>query len=125
MKKTILLVDDENTVLVAGKLIVESLGYEALLARSGEVALEIFASNDMSKISLIFLDLMMPGVNGFKILKFARDFKIGIPIILQTGIIANDDLKMARDLGAADLISKPYSKKDIGKLINKYIAKEF
>jgi CheY-like chemotaxis protein len=120
MKKKILFIDDEKDVLTVGKLMIQSLGHEVLLMDSGEKAIEFMSSNDASEIDLVFLDLMMPGMTGLDVLKFMKDSNIQIPTILQTGMATDGDLKQARNLGAVDHLCKPYTKKDLESLINKY-----
>jgi CheY-like chemotaxis protein len=122
MRKKILFIDDERDILIVGKLLVEGLGHEVFLIDSGEKAVEFMSSEDVSEIDLVFLDLMMPGMTGFDVLKFMRDSSIRIPTILQTGMANDSDLEEAKDLGAIDCVCKPYTKQDIKYLIDKYVA---
>ncbi len=122
MKKKILFIDDEKDILIVGELFIQSLGYEALLIDSGEKALQFMNSKYISEINLIFLDVMMPVINGFDVLRFMKNSNIQIPTILQTGIVNDSDLKKARNLGVVDYVGKPYTKKNMEHLIKKYMA---
>jgi len=121
MKKKIFFVDDDQDVLTITELLLKGLGHEVLFANSGEKAIEIIKSTVSAKIDLMFLDLMMHGIDGFDVLEFMKNSNIQIPTIVQTGIIDNNDLKKAKNLGAIDYILKPYTREDIKRLINKYI----
>jgi CheY-like chemotaxis protein len=118
--KKILFVDDDPGMLVVGKMLLKSLGHEVSLVSSGEEAIE-FLKNSKSDIDFIFLDLMMPGINGFEVLTFMRDSHIHIPTVVQTGLIDDDDLNKVKELGVVDCIIKPYSKGDLKLAIEKMI----
>ena len=110
-KRQILIVDDEaiNREILSMMLQEE---YEPLLAENGEMALEIIRENS-DTLSLILLDLLMPGMHGLdllKILKNDQDLK-DIPIIVMT---ADQEAEVASlKFGAADFIPKPYPKKEV------------
>jgi len=120
MTKKILFVDDDQGILIVGNMLLKSLGHEVSLARSGEEAIDIIR-NSKSEIDCIFLDLMMPGIGGYDVLTFMRDSHIMIPVVVQTGLINDDDLNTAKELGAIDYICKPYSKEDVRGAITKMV----
>ena len=120
-EKRILFVDNDQINLSVGNLLLKSLGHKVLLASSGEEAIDII-KNLKSGIDGIFLDLMMPWVNGFDVLTFMRDSYITIPVVVQTGLINHKDIEKAKGLGAVDYICKPYSKEDIRAAIEKMVA---
>lgn len=71
-----------------------------MLANSGKKALFIMTHKKyISKIDLIFLDMMMPGISGLDVLKFMRDSNIQISTVLQIGIVDDRSLKKAMKLG--------------------------
>ena len=61
--ETILFVDDEDVIIDVNREILESLGYKVVAAKSGQEALEVYRKLQ-SKISLIILDMIMPGMDG-------------------------------------------------------------
>ncbi len=104
----VLLVDDEPLNLSAlGRLLRRH--YEVLAATSGARALEI-ASSD-SKPDLILLDIQMPDMNGFQVLKRLKEDPLtrDIPVIFITVMDAMDDFAEGLQAGAVDYIAKPFS----------------
>ena len=119
-EKRILFVDNDHINLIVGEMLLKSLGHKVLLASSGEEAIDII-KNPNSQIDCVFLDLLMFGVNGFDVLTFIRDSRISIPVVVQTGLINDNDVKKAQELGAIGYICKPYSKENIREAIAKMI----
>ena len=120
MRKKILFVDDHCEILSIANITLKSLGHESLLVSSGDEAIKIINNNSDLKIDLIFLDLMMPETNGFDVLRFMNDLNIQIPVVLQTAVMDESDLKKATDLGVKGFLFKPYTKEDIECLINRH-----
>ncbi|GAB3262287.1 response regulator [Chitinimonas naiadis] len=105
-KPTILVVDDtpDNLSLMSGLLRGE---YKVKLAHSGERALQIAAGD--GKPDLILLDIMMPEMDGYEVLRRLQQDQAtrAIPVIFLTAMSAAEDEKIGLDLGAVDYISKP------------------
>ncbi|WP_269532265.1 two-component system response regulator [Chitinimonas sp. BJYL2] len=105
-KHTILVVDDtpDNLALMSGLL--RDL-YKVKLAPNGERALQIAAGD--GKPDLILLDIMMPGMDGYEVLRRlqANPATQQIPVIFLTAMSETDDEKVGLDLGAVDYITKP------------------
>ena len=78
---TVLLVDDEPVVLRVRDLLLETLGYTALTASSGEEGLEIFREGG---VDIVILDYWMPGMDGEQMAREIRKLDRTIPIILST-----------------------------------------
>lgn len=108
MKKiTILIVDDEIRIRRMIKDFLTNYGYLVLEAENGEQALEIFYDNN-SKIDLILLDVMMPKIDGTKVLEEIREYSL-VPIIMLTAKDSEFDEVSSLKSGADDFISKPFS----------------
>lgn len=106
-KKRILVVDDTTDVLQVVSRRLESWGYEALTADSGEEGLRI-AEEQLP--NLILLDIMMPKLKGREVcarLK-ANPKTQKIPVIFLTALGLADHVKAGMDLGADDYIVKPF-----------------
>lgn len=105
-RHTLLVVDDtpDNLSLMSGLLRAQ---YKVKLAPSGERALQI-AGGD-AKPDLILLDVMMPGMDGYTVLRRLQEDPAtrAIPVIFLTAMSAADDEKVGLDLGAVDYITKP------------------
>jgi CheY-like chemotaxis protein len=82
--ETILLVDDDATVLSLCKRILLHGGYAVTAAGSGMEALRLL-QNSAEKIDLALLDVIMPGMNGIELAKHVLSTNPGIPIVLMTG----------------------------------------
>lgn len=107
----ILVVDDEETLCEVLRFNLEEAGYAVDVAYSAEEALTF----DLTKYSLILLDIMMEEISG---LQMARILRSGpstrsIPIIFCTAKDAEDDMVAGLDTGADDYIAKPYSIKNL------------
>lgn len=103
-QRTILIVEDSENISNLIALHLENK-YSIIQAYSGEQALEQFKSNE---IDLIILDIMLPRLNGYEILKFVRKRK-NIPIIILSAKITNEEKIIGLNLGADDYISKPFN----------------
>ena len=114
--ETLLLVDDEMHLLETGKEILEEYGYKTLLAQDGETALERYRQN-MGKIDLTILDLIMPGMGGLKCLNELLAYDPAARVIVASGYSASIKAKEVRRLGARGFINKPYRIQDLLKTI--------
>ncbi|GLR12723.1 two-component system response regulator [Chitinimonas prasina] len=105
-KHTVLVVDDtpDNLSLMSGLL---RAAYKVKLAPNGERALQIAAGE--GKPDLILLDIMMPEMDGYEVLRRlqADGATRDIPVIFLTAMSASEDEKIGLDLGAVDYITKP------------------
>lgn len=111
MKKKILIVDDEVHILELLKYNLESRNYEVIEAETGEDAIKKIDSS----FSAIILDLMLPGIDGFEVLKKIRKSveTSKIPIIMLTAKSEEFDKVLGLELGADDYISKPFSIREL------------
>ncbi len=104
----ILLVDDEARMRKLVKDFLVKKGYIILEAGDGEEALEVFYKNN--DISLILLDVMMPKLDGFSVLKEIRKVS-KVPVIILTAKGEEEDELKGFELGVDEYISKPFSPK--------------
>ena len=105
----ILVVDDESRMRKLLKDFLAVKGYKILEAEDGEKAIEIFEENK-NKIKLILLDVMMPKLDGWSVLrKIRQDSKI--PVIMLTARGEEQDELFGFELGVDEYISKPFSPK--------------
>jgi DNA-binding response OmpR family regulator len=104
MVKKILVVDDEQDIRA---LLVDTLctsGYEAIEAANGEEALRRI---ETEFLDLVILDIMMPGMNGFQVLRQLRKTS-DIPVIMLSGRTGTVDKVESFELGADDYVTKPF-----------------
>ncbi|MDJ1467805.1 response regulator transcription factor [Xanthocytophaga flava] len=101
----ILLVEDEVRLAEHVSKGLEQAGHIVDTASNGSIALE-YAST--TAFDLILLDLMLPGQNGFEVLKNLRDFNIRIPVIILSALSNTEHVIKALNDGALDYIRKPF-----------------
>lgn len=118
--ENILVVDDEKTITDVVVSILESYGYTAMMAESGEKALEVYQSLS-SPPDLVLLDLGMPGMGGLACLKEILKINPGAKVIIASGYSATGQAKSALEGGAREFVSKPYRLKDMMRKIRKVL----
>ncbi|MCQ2535970.1 MAG: response regulator transcription factor [Lachnospiraceae bacterium] len=106
----ILVVDDEEKIRKLVKDFLVKKGYEVIEAKDGEEALDLFY--DQKDISLIILDVMMPKINGYQVLKEIRETS-QIPIIMLTAKVEESDELLGFELGVDEYVCKPFSPKTL------------
>ncbi|MBO5348916.1 MAG: response regulator transcription factor [Clostridia bacterium] len=106
---TILVVDDESRMRKLIKDFLKIKGYEILEAADGEEALKIFEEKENS-INLILLDVMMPKLDGWSVLRQIRQVS-NVPIVMLTARGEEQDELFGFELGVDEYISKPFSPK--------------
>ncbi len=94
--ETILLVDDDATVLSLCQRILRLGGYSVIAAGSGVEALRLM-QNSTEKIDLALLDVMMPGMNGIELAKHFQNANPGTPVVLMTGYGPNEIARVISD----------------------------
>jgi DNA-binding response OmpR family regulator len=108
-QQTILIIDDEAKIIEIVKTFLESKGYKVITAENGEIGFELFKWNP---ISLVLLDLMLPGISGEEVCMKIRQLS-RIPIIMLTAKVTEADLVNGLDYGADDYITKPFGLKEL------------
>ena len=116
----ILTVDDNPTVLATAVLQLEALGYQTLTARNAETALEMLDRE--TKIDVLFTDIVMPTMNGRELAKLARLKRPGLKVVYVSGFPGIESTAgIDIDLDAP-LITKPYRKSDLERVLNATLA---
>ena len=105
----ILVVDDESRMRKLLKDFLSQKGYQILEAEDGEKAIEVFEEN-RNKIKLILLDVMMPKLDGWSVLRKIRQ-ESNLPVIMLTARGEEQDELFGFELGVDEYISKPFSPK--------------
>ncbi len=112
MKKKILVVDDEDDILHFLELVLQEKGYDVLTASSGHEAL---TRAQIDKPDLVLLDIMMPQMDGWEVLKLLRvdDETSRIPVAMLSARIEAKDRVQGLQEGAIDYICKPFSLQEL------------
>ena len=109
--KRILVVDDEPFIRRSLEFVLKKQGYDVHSAFDGQEAVEYLKSANGKKPDLMFLDVMMPKMNGFEVVKIVKndpDLK-DIYVILLTAKGQEADRQKGFELGANDFMIKPFS----------------
>ncbi|MBR6033459.1 MAG: response regulator transcription factor [Clostridia bacterium] len=106
---SILVVDDEERMRKLVKDFLKAKGYAIMEAEDGEMAIDVFEQNK-TKIGLILLDVMMPKLDGWSVLRQIRQTS-KVPIIMLTARAEEQDELFGFELGVDEYISKPFSPK--------------
>lgn len=107
-EETVLLVDDERSVLEIAEKILNTFGYDVLTARDGEEALEVYDAR-REDVSLIVLDMIMPGMGGMQCLKELLRRDAGVRVLISSGFAGGGTAREVIEAGALGLIRKPYA----------------
>ncbi|MBR4816336.1 MAG: response regulator transcription factor, partial [Lachnospiraceae bacterium] len=115
----ILIIEDENEIAELEKDYLELSDFEVVIENSGESGLARALSEDFS---LMILDLMLPGIDGFEICKSIREHK-NLPIIIVSA--KKDDIDKIRGLGlgADDYMTKPFSPSELVARVKAHLAR--
>lgn len=105
----VLVVDDESRMRKLIKDFLTTKGYQTIEAEDGEKAIEIYEEN-RNKIKLILLDVMMPKLDGWSVLRKIRQ-ESNVPVIMLTARGEEQDELFGFELGVDEYISKPFSPK--------------
>ena len=106
-RESILVVDDEESILEIASDALERHGYRTLIAGSGEEALEIYRAAE-ERIDLVILDLNMPGMGGSKCLLALKKIDPSVKVVVATGHTSKARADEALALGASRFVPKPY-----------------
>ena len=115
--KRILVADDEKNMCLALKMLLEDDGFSVITASNGREAIKQMESGEV--VDLIISDLKMLDVDGMGILRFLRDAKRDIPLVLITAYGTIEGAVEAMKNGAADFITKPFNKDVIRHIIRR------
>jgi DNA-binding response OmpR family regulator len=104
--KRILVIEDDPSISLGLRMNLEAEGYSVQVADDGEAGLELARTGD---VDLIVLDVMLPKLNGFEVLKLLRAEDQITPIIVLSARDTELDVVMGLELGAEDYVTKPFS----------------
>jgi two-component system response regulator VicR len=110
MRKTILIVEDEKSIVDILAFNLEKEGYETVIAYDGKSAL---AEYEKKRPDIILLDVMLPELDGFKVCERIRVADLATPIIMLTAREEETDKVLGLEIGADDYITKPFSFREL------------
>ncbi len=112
MSKKILIVDDEPSITVPLKFLMEQNQFEVMVVHSGEDAL---TAMDVFEPDLVLLDVMLPTVDGFQVCQNLKDNprRKNIKVVFLSAMTRDLDIAKGNTLGADAYITKPFSNADV------------
>lgn len=118
-KSRILVVDDEDALrtVLSGELVSE--GYDVRTAADGDDAI---SNLQKESFDLILLDIKMPRMNGFEVLKFVKEKYPRTKVVMLTGFADLKNAIESKKLGAEDFVSKPYDLVDLLTTIERVLS---
>lgn len=106
----VLLVEDDAATAKSIELMLKSEGYVIDTTDLGEDGIDLGKIYDYD---IIILDLMLPDMDGYEVLKSLRDSKVGTPVLILSGLTEMDDKIKALGYGADDYLTKPFDKREL------------
>lgn len=121
MAKKVLLVEDEKNVILGVRTCLDAVGYHVDIVEDGDDALN---SVSQEQPDLILLDLLLPRVDGFEVLKQLKgqEETRHIPIVVLTAKAEEEDRKRAMDLGADDYMTKPFKPQELWDCLKNHLS---
>ncbi len=120
IKKKILIVEDEESLLKLESILLTSKGYDVEGAMNGQSALESVAN---FKPDLVLLDIMIPEIDGFEVCKRIKNNPAtkDIPVIMLTAKKSREDMSRGEQVGADWYITKPFKSAVVIEIIQKFL----
>src|SRR6478735_12591056 len=104
-RKHILIVEDDESISLGLRMNLEAEGYDVQVAADGEEGLSLASAGG---VDLVILDVMLPKVNGFEVVRQLRAKQVIVPVVMLSARGAEMDKVMGLELGAEDYITKPF-----------------
>jgi PAS domain S-box-containing protein len=118
--EVVLLIDDEEMILNIGRSMLERLGYQAMVARSGKEAVEVFQKN-RDRIDLIILDMVMPDMSGKETYDRLKEIHSGIKVLLSSGYSLDSQAQEILDRGCEGFMQKPFGINELSRKLREIL----
>lgn len=118
MSKSILLVEDEESMQILLSYMLQSKGFVVTIADNGADAVSLLKSQ---KFDILCTDIMLPKMNGIEVCKFSREFYPHLPIIVISSKSQEKEIEEALSAGANDYVKKPFDVDDLLLKIQHYL----
>jgi len=121
MAKKILIVDDEPSITVPLKFLMEQHRFEVVVVHNGEDALSVMKEFEPD---LVILDIMLPGLDGFQVCQTLKEDpeRKRVKVIFLSAMTRDLDIAKGNTLGADAYITKPFSNADVVSLVNDLLS---
>lgn len=122
-QETILVVDDEEHLRLLAKDMLETFGYKVITASNGFEAIETYRER-AGEVSIVVLDMIMPGMDGRDLFYEIRKVDPSIPVIIASGYCPAQVVEELSDAGVDGIVSKPYQSDDLASEIRRIINRK-
>ena len=123
MKNSVLIIDDDKELCALMKKCIEQENLSAVIAHGGIEGLRLADENkNTNSLSLVILDVMMPDIDGFQVLKKIRETS-NVPVLMLTAKSDEEDKVSGLRLGADDYLTKPFSINELMARVNSLIRR--
>ena len=116
----ILIADDEKEIVQLLKIYLETDGVTVLEANDGAQALALLREND---VDLALVDIMMPKVDGYQLIKTIRQREKYVPVIVISAKVTLSDRVLGIDLGADDYVTKPFEPLEVAAKVRSHLRR--
>lgn len=120
-KKTILLVDDDTTLLELATEMLGFFGISVVGAETLEEAKEIYTERH-GEVGLVIMDMNLENASGIEVFEALKEIDDDFVSVLASGMITDMDQKKYKDQGFDEIIKKPYSFQSLQEMIKRYIG---
>jgi two-component system, cell cycle sensor histidine kinase and response regulator CckA len=110
--ETVLFVDDENMILTVGKQMMEKMGYDVLVADSGEEAVRVYEAQ-YEQIDMVVLDLVMPDMGGGETYDALRAINSDVKVLLSSGYNLDWQAEEILARGCDGFLQKPFNMNEL------------
>ncbi len=100
-----LVIDDDDAIRFVACEALRGAGFEVTEAASGLLGLDLL---DREPPSLVLLDIMMPGIDGFQVMQVLQKFEVRVPVLVFSAL-GDKAAERAHEVGADDFLAKPFS----------------
>ncbi len=121
--ETILFVDDEDIIVDIGKQMLNTMGYQVLLARGGKEAIEVYRENH-DNIHMVVLDMIMPDMGGGETYDVLKEINSDIKVLLSSGYSINSQAAGILDRGCDGFVQKPFTIRQLSLKIREILDKQ-
>ncbi len=119
---TVLLVDDEDVILEVGRVLLEAMGYQVLIAKGGEEAIEVYKKN-LDEIDIVVLDMVMPNMGGGEAYDRMKEINPDIKVLLSSGYSIDGEATKILERGCNGFIQKPFNMAELSAKIREVLDK--
>ena len=118
--ETVLFLDDEDIIIDVGQQLLEKLGYEVFIAKSGTEAIDLYKKN-RDQIDIVIIDMIMPDMGGSEVYDQLKQINPEIKVLLSSGYSINGQATEILERGCQGFIQKPFELKELSQKLREIL----